>query len=173
MASQINTVQATANGANVAAQQALTATVGLDGELSTMYSIKLGIDANGKYYGAGMGIGIENTTAGMQSQVLFVADRFAILNNINGVATSPFIVQGGQTIINNAVIGNATIGFAKINDDVQSTNYVPGEQGWRLGKAGSLEFNGPVAGGGRMTINNQIIQVFDANNTLRVRMGIW
>lgn len=145
----------------------------LKGELEVMYSIKLGIDVDGRYYGAGMGIGIENTPEGMQSQVLFVADRFAILNQIDGVVSSPFIVQGGQTIINSAVIGDASISFLKIGDDIQSSNYVPNISGWRLGKTGSLEFNGTVAGGGRLSMNNQLLQVFDENNVLRVRLGIW
>jgi predicted phage tail protein len=156
-----------------AIQVQATALADLDGDLSAMYSIKLGINSGGNYYAAGMGIGIENTPSGMQSQVLFVADRFAILNSINGVTVSPFIVQGGQTIINNAVIGNATIGFAKISDDIQSTNYVAGQTGWKLGKGGTLEFNGTVAGSGRLTINNNVIQVFDSAGTLRVRMGMW
>lgn len=143
----------------------------LKGELEVMYSIKLGIDVNGNYYGAGMGIGIENTPEGLQSQVLFVADRFAILNQIGGTVTSPFIVQGGQTIINDAVIGNATIGFAKIADDIQSTNYVPNTTGWRLQKNGNFEINGVVPGEGRMFINNQGIKIYDENNVLRVKLG--
>lgn len=145
----------------------------LKGELEVMYSIKLGIDVNGNYYGAGMGIGIENTPEGMQSQVLFVADRFAILNQIGGQVTSPFVVQGGVTYLNAAVIGDATINFAKISDDIQSTNYVPGQTGWKLGKNGVFELAGQVAGGGRMTLNNQVLQVYDGNGTLRVRLGIW
>lgn len=171
LAGQINTVQATANNASATASTALTATNTISGGLSTMYSVKLGIDVNGRYYAAGMGIGIENTPAGMQSQVLFVADRFAILNQINGAVTSPFIVQGGQTIINEAIIGNATIGFAKINDDVQSTNYIPGVQGWRLQKSGNFEINGSVPGQGRMAINNSSVRVYDSNGVLRVKLG--
>lgn len=145
----------------------------LKSDLAVMYSIKLGIDVNGNYYGAGMGIGIENTPEGMQSQVLFVADRFAILNQIGGTVTSPFVVQGGTTFLNAAVIGDATINFAKITDTLQSDNYVAGQQGWKLGKNGALELAGTVAGGGRMTLNNQILQVYDNNGTLRVRLGIW
>jgi predicted phage tail protein len=161
-------------GESGAAIEVLSQTVNdLEQGLSASYSIKLGINQDGQYYAAGMGIGIENTPEGMQSQVLFLADRFAVLNQINGVAVSPFIIQGGQTIINNAVIGEATISWLKINDDVQSTNYVPGQTGWRLSKAGGIEFNGVVAGGGRMTINNQTVMVYDANGTLRVRLGIW
>lgn len=107
----------TANGQVSAQVQTLSTTLaGTNGKIAAAYSIKLGINSGGQYYGAGMGIGIENTPAGMQSQVLFVADRFAILNNINGVATSPFVVQGGQTIINNALIGTAAISNAMIQD---------------------------------------------------------
>lgn len=173
LATQVNSVQATAAGNTAAIETTSTALAGLDGELTAMYSIKVGIDSQGRYYSAGMGIGIENTPSGMQSQVLFVADRFAILNAVNGTFTAPFVVQGGQTIINNAVIGNATIGFAKINDDVQSTNYVAGQTGWRLSKNGTLEFNGTVAGQGRLTINNNVLRVYDGAGTLRVRLGIW
>lgn len=171
MASQISSVQSTANGNTAAIQTTATALTGLDDELSTMYSIKLGIDNQGRYYSAGMGIGIENTPSGMQSQVIFLADRFAIMNQVNGLASIPFVVQGGQTIINSAVIGNATIGFAKINDDVQSTNYVAGVSGWRLRKDGSFEINGSVAGQGRLTMNNRALKVYDASNVLRVQLG--
>lgn len=140
--------------------------------LNAMYSIKLGVDSEGRYYGAGMGIGIENTPAGLQSQVLFVADRFAILNQIDGVVTSPFVVQGGQTIINNAVIGDATIGFAKIDDTIQSTNYVPQVSGWRLWKNGDFEINGSVPGQGRILLNNNGLKVYDNQTPPVVRVQI-
>ncbi len=143
----------------------------LKGDLEVMYSIKLGIDVNGNYYGAGMGIGIENTPEGMQSQVLFVADRFAILNQIGGTVTSPFIVSGGQTFINNAVIQDASINFAKISDTIQSDDYVPQTSGWRLQKNGNFEINATVAGQGRILLNNNGLRVFDQNGTIRVKVG--
>lgn len=143
----------------------------LKGDLEVMYSIKLGIDVNGNYYGAGMGIGIENTPAGMQSQVLFVADRFAILNQIDGVASTPFVVQGGQTIINSAIIGDATINFAKISDTIQSDNYVPNTAGWRLQKDGNFEINAAIPGEGRVLLNSDGLRVFDSNGVIRVKVG--
>ncbi|MNI39314.1 hypothetical protein D3C73_934940 [compost metagenome] len=63
-----------------------------------------------------MGIGIENTPAGMQSQVLFLADRFAVMNTANGATATPFVIQNGQVIINNALIGTAAITNAMIAD---------------------------------------------------------
>ena len=173
LASQITTVQATANNASAAVQQTSTALAQLDGKLQAMYSIKVGVTADGKYYGAGMAIGIENTPAGMQSQVLFTADRFAIVNQITGTSTitTPFVVQGGQVFINSAVIGDGTITNAKIGSYIQSTNYVANSIGWKLDKNGLFEINGYQAGQGRMRMTNERIDVYDAAGTLKIRLG--
>ncbi len=173
LATQITTVQATANNASAAVQQTSTALVALDGKLQAMYSVKVGVTADGKYYGAGMAIGVENTPAGMQSQVLFTADRFAIVNQITGTSTitTPFTVQGGQVFINNAVIGDGTITNAKIGSYIQSTNYVAGTTGWKLDKAGVFEINGSTAGQGKMVISNNRIDVYDTAGNLVSRMG--
>ena len=137
-----------------------------------MYSVKLQINNNGQYVMAGIGLGIENVAGTLQSQFLVRADRFAILNNNdNGTVSSPFIVQGGQTIINSAIIGNASISWLKIGDDVQSSNYVAGVSGWRLRKDGNFEINGSVPGQGKMVITNNAVKVYDASGVVRVQMG--
>jgi hypothetical protein len=138
-----------------------------------MYSVKVAIDVNGRYYSAGMGIGVENTPAGMQSQVLFIADRFAVMHAINGTPQAVFAIEGGQTFLDTAIIKNASITFGKISDSLQSDNYVAGVSGWRLSKAGGFELNANVPGQGRTQITNQLIQIWDSSNVLRVRMGIW
>jgi len=139
-----------------------------------MWSVKLQLNSNNQYVMAGIGLGIENVAGTLQSQFLVRADRFAILNNNdNGTLSSPFIVQGGQTVINSAIIGDASISWLKIGDDVQSSNYVAGTSGWRLRRDGQFEINGSVPGQGRMKITNQLVEVFDSNGTRRVRMGIW
>ncbi|MGI2201005.1 phage tail tip fiber protein [Shewanella baltica] len=173
LATQITTVQATANNASAAVQQTSTALADLDGKLQAMYSVKVGVTADGKYYGAGMAIGIENTPDGMQSQVLFTADRFAIVNQITGTSTitTPFAVQSGQVFINSAVIGDGTITNAKIGSYIQSTNYVAQTTGWKLDKAGVFEINGYTAGQGRMQISNNRIDVYDPDGNLVSRMG--
>jgi len=104
---RIDTVQATAGANTAAVQQTSTALAELDGKLQAMYSIKVGVTADGKYYGAGMAIGVENTPEGMQSQVLFAADRFAIINQVTGTTTitTPFVVENGQVFMNSAFIG--------------------------------------------------------------------
>lgn len=72
-------------GENSAAiQETSTAYANTSGQLSTMWSVKMQITADGKYVAAGIGLGIENTGAGLQSQFLVSADRFAIVNTIAG-----------------------------------------------------------------------------------------
>lgn len=173
LASDITSLEAAVGDNTAAIEVNATAFAGLDNDLSVMYSIKLAIDVNGRYYGAGMGIGIENTPSGMQSQVLFLADRFAIMHATGGTPTAPFIVQSGQVIINNAVIGDATITFAKITDTLQSDNYVAGTIGWRLAKDGGLELNGEIAGVGSTKISGPTTIVRDGSGTMRVRLGVW
>ncbi|MDI3274884.1 phage tail protein [Pseudomonas sp. AL03] len=160
-------------GENTAAiQETSTAYANTAGKLSTMWSVKMQVAADGKYIAAGIGLGIENTGAGLQSQFLVSADRFAIVNTIAGGALSvPFAVQGGQVFMNSAFIADGTITNAKIGSFISSTNYIAGQQGWILNKDGTLEINGVIPGQGRLIINAQNVSVFDANNVLRVRLG--
>ncbi|KAA0983323.1 host specificity protein J [Pseudomonas sp. ANT_J28] len=160
-------------GQNTAAiQQTSTAYADTAGKLTTMWSVKMQITAGGQYVAAGIGLGIENTGAGLQSQFLVSADRFAIVNTIAGGAISvPFAVQGGQVFMNSAFIADGTITNAKIGSYISSTNYIAGQQGWILNKDGTLEINGIVPGQGRLVINSLNVSVYDANNVLRVRLG--
>ncbi|WP_202370342.1 phage tail tip fiber protein [Pseudomonas sp. MWU318] len=160
-------------GENAAAiQETSTAYADTSGKLSTMWSVKMQVTQDGKYVAAGIGLGIENTGAGLQSQFLVSADRFAIVNTIAGGAISvPFAVQGGQVFMNSAFIQDGSITMLKIGQYLQSDNYIPGTLGWRLDKAGNLEFNGPAPGGGRLTMTNRAIKVFDQNGVKRVQLG--
>jgi predicted phage tail protein len=153
-------------------QQTSTAYADTAGKLTTMWSVKMQVTANGQYVAAGIGLGIENTGAGLQSQFLVAADRFAIVNTIAGGAISvPFAVQGGQVFMNSAFIQDASIGNAKIGFFIQSDNYIAGVQGWRIDKAGNFELNSPLGGGARQTINNNGGKVFDENGVKRYQWG--
>ncbi len=143
------------------------------GKLAATWSVKMQYSTStGQYIAAGIGLGIENTPAGLQSQFLVSADRFAIVNTIAGGAVSvPFAVQGGQVFMNSAFIMDGAITNAKIGNYISSTNYIAGQQGWILNKDGTLEINGIVPGQGRLVINSLNVSVYDANNVLRVRLG--
>lgn len=166
------TLQAAVGDNTAIVQQVSQAQANTDGKLSTMWSVKMQVTANGQYVAAGIGLGIENTGAGLQSQFLVAADRFAIVNTIAGGAISvPFAVQGGQVFMSSAFIADGTITNAKIGSYISSTNYIAGQQGWILNKDGTLEINGIVPGQGRLVINSLNVSVYDANNVLRVRLG--
>ncbi|WP_212625059.1 phage tail protein [Pseudomonas sp. PP3] len=171
-ATAITQLTATVGENTSAIQETSEAFADLDGNLSTMWSVKMSVTANGQYVAAGIGLGIENVGGVFQSQFLVAADRFAIVNTIAGGAIAvPFAVQGGQVFINSAFIADGTITNAKIGSYISSTNYIAGTQGWILNKDGTLEINGIVPGQGRLVINSLNVSVYDANNVLRVRLG--
>ncbi|EFD0292226.1 DUF1983 domain-containing protein [Escherichia coli] len=171
MATQVNSITATVNGHTSAITTNAQAIANVNGDLSAMYNIKVGVSSNGQYYAAGMGIGVENTPSGMQSQVIFLADRFAVTTMVGGTVTLPFVIQNGQAIIRDTVIGNGTISNAKIGNYIQSNNYVAGSVGWKLDKSGTFENYGSTAGEGAMKLTNQTISVKDGSNVLRVQVG--
>ncbi|MBF8746910.1 host specificity protein J [Pseudomonas monteilii] len=157
---------------NAAVQTTSQAVAALDGKASTMWSVKMQLNSQGQYVAAGIGLGIENGPAGLQSQFIVSADRFAVTSNINGVATAFFAVQGGQAFIDSAFIMDGTITNAKIGSYISSTNYVAGQQGWILNKSGTFEINGTVAGQGRLLINNQRLRIYHANGNLAIDLGV-
>ncbi|UTA17573.1 phage tail tip fiber protein [Enterobacter hormaechei] len=140
-ATQINGITATINGHTSAITTNAQAIANVNGDLKAMYSIKVGLSSNGQYYAAGMGIGVENTPSGMQSQVIFLADRFAVTHQAGATVTLPFVIQNGQVFIRETFIQDGTIGNAKIGNYIQSNDYVSGSKGWTIPKNGSPEFN--------------------------------
>ncbi|MBD1590355.1 DUF1983 domain-containing protein, partial [Pseudomonas typographi] len=149
-----------------AIQTVATAQANIDGTLSTMWSVKMQLTTNGQYVAAGIGLGIENTDAGLQSQFLVSADRFAVVGTTaGGTVFTPFVVQNGQVYISQAFIADGTITSAKIGDYIQSSNYVAGQAGWRLGVSdNTFELNATVSGEGRMVITNRAIKVYDGSD---------
>ena len=170
-ATKINSLTVTVNGQTAAITQTANAVADINGNISAMYNIKVGVAANGQYYAAGMGIGVENTPSGMQSQVIFLADRFAVTTQAGSTVSLPFVIQNGQTFIRDTFIQDGTISNAKIGNYIQSNNYVAGSVGWKLDKNGTFENYGSTAGEGAMKQTNQTISVKDGSNVLRVQVG--
>ncbi|MEG5951615.1 phage tail tip fiber protein [Enterobacter ludwigii] len=142
MATQVNSITATVNGHTAAITTNAEAIANVNGDLKAMYTIKVGLSSNGQYYAAGMGIGVENTPGGMQSQVVFLADRFAVTQYAGATVTLPFVIQNGQTIIRETLIGDGTIGNLKLGNYIQSTTWDgTGNVGWHINKSGYAVFN--------------------------------
>ncbi|MCX3201125.1 phage tail protein [Escherichia coli] len=170
-ATQIDSITATVNGHTSAITTNAQAIANVNGDLSAMYNIKVGVSSNGQYYASGMGIGVGNTPSGMQSQVIFLADRFAVTTAAGNSVALPFVIQNGQTFIRDSFIQDGTISNAKIGNFIQSNNYVAGSVGWKLDKSGTFENYGSTAGEGAMKLTNKTISVKDGSNVLRVQFG--
>ena len=170
-ATQINSLKVTVNGQSAAIIQNSQVSADINNNLNAMYSIKVAVDSNGNQYAAGMGIGVQNTPSGMQTQVLFLADRFAVMTKAGGAVTLPFVIQNGQVFIRDTFIQDGTISNAKIGNFIQSNNYVAGSVGWKLDKSGTFENYGSTAGEGAMKQTNQTISVKDGSSVLRVQVG--
>lgn len=147
----------------------------LTSALAAMYTIKAQLTANGRTAMAGIGVGVENDGGVLESQVLVLADRFAVINEAGDTLQSPFVIQGGQVFINQALIGTGWITNLMIGDTIQSTaTNDRGEPSWVISKAGGITLNGPPGyGEQRITLSGNQLCVFDSNNTLRVRLGLW
>ena len=169
-ATQINAITATVNGHTASITTNAQAIANVNGQLSAMYNIKVAVTSNGQYYAAGMGIGVENTPSGMQSQVIFLADRFAVTTAAGNSVALPFVIQNGQTFIRASFIQDGTIENAKIGNYIQSNNYVAGSAGWKLDKGGTWENYGSDGQGARKS-TNVTDSIRDSNGVLRVQIG--
>jgi predicted phage tail protein len=173
-ASAITTVQANLDTTNAAVQTNANAYADLNGRVSASYTIKTQITTGGRTYIAGIGIGIDNNSGTVESQVLVAAQRFAILDNTGSAVSSPFIVSGGQVFMSSAFIQDASITNAKISGVIQSNSVgANGQPRWVLDKNGVFTMNGANTGSGYLTITDSLVSVYDGNGTLRVRLGLW
>ncbi|WP_407203333.1 TipJ family phage tail tip protein [Enterobacter hormaechei] len=166
-ATQINSLKVTVNGQSAAIVQNAQVSADINNNLNAMYSIKVAVDSNGNQYAAGMGIGVQNTPSGMQSQVLFVADRFAVMTQAGGAVTLPFVIQNGQAIIRDTVIGDGTIGNAKIGSYIQSSTWDgTGNVGWHINKSGYATFNNVTVRGSIYATNGNFSFNGSGNTTV-------
>ncbi|EPU4121289.1 phage tail tip protein, partial [Escherichia coli] len=89
---------------SAAIQQIQKVQVDTNNNLNSMWTVKLQQMQDGRLYIAGIGAGIENTPAGMQSQVLLAADRIAMINPANGNTKPMFVGQGDQIFMNDVFL---------------------------------------------------------------------
>ncbi|UAV84740.1 host specificity protein J [Escherichia phage P817] len=201
---EVQTALATETEARTTADTALSAQLGdtqaalnekldswVDAESAgAQYGVKLGLKYNGVEYSAGMSMELVGSGAGVKSQFIFDANRFAISNGVgsgSGQWALPFVVESNQVFIQSAVIKDGSITNAKIGNRIQSNNYVQGSQGWAIDKSGAAELNNATVRGSlyasngnfafngtnnTVVINNNGITV-NLPNGGRVVVGTW
>ena len=157
LSSKIDQLTVTVNGNTTAIETTSKALTDFKGNVDATYSIKLATDNNGMKYATGMSLGLTGSGTNVQSQCIFLVDRFVLMTAANGTYTTPFYVSNGAMYVKEAFIKNASIGTAKIADaaitmakivnEIKSSNYVAGSNGWRITKDGASEFNNVVVRG--------------------------
>ncbi|QRC68415.1 phage tail tip fiber protein [Klebsiella pneumoniae] len=150
--------------------QTLQEAVSNNDALNSTWMVKMQTNNNGQKYAAGIALGVDGKN--MQSQFLVQADRFALINTSNGNTTTPFVIDNGVTYMNAAFIKDGSIGSAKVGD-LMSSGFQENVRGWRISRDGTMNINGSGPGSSRTVITNGRIEVYDSNNRLRVRMGIF
>ena len=169
-ATKINSLSVTVNGQAAAITTNAQAVADINGNLNAMYSIKVGVDVNGVQYAAGMGLGVQNTPGGMQSQVIFLADRFAVMSQAGAAASLPFVIQNGQTFIRDTFIQYAAITLAKIGE-LRSSNYIAGQSGTIMKSDGTFEVNGASSGQGSLKLTSNALIIRDSAGRIRAKFG--
>lgn len=172
MAQQETQVQAQYGELSAAVNEKLTATVTDNGVAKASYTLRVGINRGGQYYGAGMAIGIEPSDGAYKSTMAFNADQFGIYTGSDpGNYQMAFAAVNGQIFINDAFINYASITLAKVGS-WYSSNYVAGQTGTIMRSDGSFELNGPVSGQGKFVLDNRGAAWYNASGQLVCSMGI-
>ncbi|GDN91491.1 phage host specificity protein [Escherichia coli] len=151
LSTKIDQLTVTVNGNTTAIETTSKALTDFKGNVDASYSIKIATDNNGMKYATGMSLGLTGSGTNVQSQCIFLVDRFVLMTAANGTYTTPFYVTNGAMYVREAFIKDASIGTAKIADaaittakiaqQIKSTNYKAGSAGWMINKNGSAELN--------------------------------
>ncbi|EFT3895481.1 DUF1983 domain-containing protein [Shigella flexneri] len=111
---------------SAAIQQIQKVQVDTNNNLNSMWAVKLQQMKDGRLYIAGIGAGIENTPAGMQSQVLLAADRIAMINPANGNTKPMFVGQGDQIFMNDVFLKRLTAPTITSGGNTPAFSLTPG-----------------------------------------------
>ena len=151
LSTKIDQLTVTVNGNTTAIETTSKALTDFKGNVDASWSIKIATDNNGRKYATGMSLGLTGSGTNVQSQCIFLVDRFVLMTAANGTYQTPFYVTNGAMYVREAFIKDASIGTAKIADaaittakiaqQIQSTNYASGSTGWMINKNGNAELN--------------------------------
>ncbi|EPH8537522.1 phage tail protein [Escherichia coli] len=162
LSTKIDQLTVTVNGNTTAIETTSNALTDFKGNVDASWSIKIATDNNGMKYATGMSLGLTGSGTNVQSQCIFLVDRFVLMTAANGTYQTPFYVANGAMYVREAFIKDASITNAKIGSYIQSNNYVSGKTGWKIDKNGNCEMHGSLyANNGNFAFNG-------ANNTVQI-----
>ncbi|EMS9600931.1 host specificity protein J [Salmonella enterica] len=149
---KIEQINAVLGEQSVTVEEISKAQAMLNEAVAAIKSLKVQYQANGKAVIAG----IQLSATAAQSEILMMADRFALLNPYNGSVMLPFVVQNGQVILADTFVKSLNINDRFVVDT-----------------AGSVQIRDSARNTG-LSLNNKAIKVFDDYSRKRVQMGdLW
>lgn len=162
------TLQSSIGETSASVQSVSETVVRLDGRVSAQTTMKAQTIVDGRRVVSGLAFG----SNGEQSEFLIFAQRFAVVNEVNGKVDPMFVIENGQAVFNTAIISKAIIQEIVLGMVLRS----PAVDS--LGRP-LLEINIPAgtftlrsAGtGGSSLLNNDGLTVFDAGGVDRVSVG--
>lgn len=162
------TLQSSIGQTSASVQSVSETVVRLDGKVSAQTTMKAQTIVDGRKVVSGLAFG----SNGDQSEFLIFAQRFAVVNEVNGKVDPMFVIENGQAVFNTAIISKAIIQEIVLGMVLRS----PAVDS--LGRP-LLEINIPAgtftlrsAGtGGSSLLNNDGLTVFDAGGVDRVSVG--
>ncbi|ECG8814116.1 DUF1983 domain-containing protein [Salmonella enterica] len=149
---KLTQLNATVNGQMTTVQEISRAQAMLNDTVAALKSFRVQYQANGKAAIAGIQLSATQT----QSEILMMADRFALLNPYNGSVTLPFLIQNGQVVLADTFVKSLNINDRFVVDT-----------------AGNVQIRDSARNTG-LSLNNRAIKVFDDYSRKRVQMGdLW
>ncbi|EDT3087890.1 phage tail protein [Salmonella enterica subsp. enterica serovar Newport] len=149
---KLTQLNATVNGQMTTVQEISRAQAMLNDTVAALKSFRVEYQANGKAAIAGIQLSATQT----QSEILMMADRFALLNPYNGSVTLPFLIQNGQVVLADTFVKSLNINDRFVVDT-----------------AGNVQIRDSARNTG-LSLNNRAIKVFDDYSRKRVQMGdLW
>ena len=165
---QFDTVQAQMGQTNASVQQVSEVMADINGRVSAQTTLKVETNQGGRKVVSGLAIG----SNGEEGEILLMAQRLAIIDSLNGQTILPFVVEGGQVFINQAVINTAFIQQIVAGMTIRSAAL--NAQGLPLLEinfaAGTFTLRGQDANGSTL-LNNGGLYVYDANGIERTAVG--
>lgn len=146
----------------------------LNGKASASQVVQVGITANNIRYAAGWALGIDYSGGQLSSQFVVLANRFAVLNGTDqATASLPFIIENGQTFINDAFIRQATITNLLVNAYIksQATN-AQGQPLLEFNFAAGTWANRSQVGNARREEGPTSSIWYDGNGRMRLRIAL-
>lgn len=146
---KLTQLNATVNGQGATVQEISRAQAMLNDTVAALKSFRVQYQANGKAAIAG----IQLSATAVQSEILMMADRFALLNPYNGSVMLPFVVQNGQVILADTFVKSLNINDRFVVDT-----------------AGNVQIRDSARNVG-MVLTNRAIKTFDDYSRKRVQVG--